>query len=114
MSTNSSPAPSPTTRRAAAGGEEVVAARPPSADASGPPAASTHYGVAEAEVVGTGDVPDGLAGRGLLVDLVRDGEVVAREPLDAVRDRHVAARAGLPLSATQLSRGEPVIETLHV
>src|SRR6478752_2397412 len=33
------------------------------------------YGVAEAEVVGTGDVPDGLAGRGLLVDLVRDGEV---------------------------------------
>ncbi|MGW1268618.1 nicotinate phosphoribosyltransferase [Streptomyces sp. NPDC002491] len=71
-------------------------------------------GVAEAEVVGTGDVPAELADRGLLVDLVKGGEVVAREPLDAVRDRHVAARAGLPLSATQLSRGEPVIPTEYL
>ncbi|MFE5895175.1 nicotinate phosphoribosyltransferase [Streptomyces sp. NPDC056462] len=72
------------------------------------------YGVAEAEVVGTGPVPDALADRQLLVELVKSGEVVAREPLDVVRDRHTAARANLPLSATQLSRGEPVIPTEYV
>ena len=68
-------------------------------------------GYAEAEVVGTGPVPAGLSDRQLLVQLVKGGEVVAREPLDAARDRHAAARANLPLSATQLSRGEPVIPT---
>ncbi|NEB93411.1 nicotinate phosphoribosyltransferase [Streptomyces bauhiniae] len=74
------------------------------------------YGVAQAEVVGTGAVPDELADRQLLVELVKGGEVVAREPLDAARERHVAARGNLPLSATQLSRGEPVLPTeyLHV
>ncbi|MFH8619071.1 nicotinate phosphoribosyltransferase [Streptomyces sp. NPDC017979] len=68
-------------------------------------------GVAEAEVLGTGPVPDRLAGDQLLVELVRGGEIVAREPLDVPRDRHRAARAALPLSATQLSRGEPVLPT---
>ncbi|MGV9388140.1 nicotinate phosphoribosyltransferase [Streptomyces olivaceus] len=68
-------------------------------------------GHAEAEVLGTGPVPASLADRQLLVQLVKGGEVVAREPLDAARDRHTAARANLPLSATQLSRGEPVIPT---
>ncbi|MGP3735580.1 nicotinate phosphoribosyltransferase [Streptomyces sp. GDS52] len=70
-------------------------------------------GVAEAEVVGTGQVPDALADRQLLVELVKGGEVTAtaREPLDVLRERHRAARAELPLSATQLSRGEPVIPT---
>ncbi|MFB7737879.1 nicotinate phosphoribosyltransferase [Streptomyces sp. NPDC056112] len=72
------------------------------------------HGVAEAEVVGTGPVPDRLAGRQLLVELVKGGEVVAREPLDAARDRHATARANLPLSATQLSRGEPVLPTEYV
>ncbi|MFF4789632.1 nicotinate phosphoribosyltransferase [Streptomyces sp. NPDC001276] len=72
------------------------------------------HGVAEAEVVGTGPVPDRLAGRQLLVELVKGGEAVAREPLDAARDRHAAARANLPLSATQLSRGEPVLPTEYV
>ncbi|THA28270.1 nicotinate phosphoribosyltransferase [Streptomyces sp. A1277] len=71
-------------------------------------------GVAEAEVIGTGSVPQELAGRQLLVELVRGGEVVAREPLDAARERHIAARAGLPLSAMQLSRGEAVIPTEYV
>ncbi|MFE3030121.1 nicotinate phosphoribosyltransferase [Streptomyces canus] len=71
-------------------------------------------GVAEAEVVGTGPVPAELTDRQLLVELVKGGEVVAREPLDVVRDRHAAARANLPLSATQLSRGEPVIPTEYV
>lgn len=72
------------------------------------------YGAAEAEVVGTGPVPAELADRQLLVELIKGGDVVAREPLDVVRDRHAAARANLPLSATQLSRGEPVIPTEYV
>ncbi|MEU3046029.1 nicotinate phosphoribosyltransferase [Streptomyces sp. NPDC006984] len=71
-------------------------------------------GVAEAEVVGTGAVPDQLADRQLLVQLVKGGEVVAREPLDAARERHLAVRSGLPLSATQLSRGEPVLPTEYL
>ncbi len=71
-------------------------------------------GVAEAEVVGTGPVPDDLADRLLLVPLISGGTVVAREALDTARARHVQARAGLPLSATQLSRGEPVIPTQFV
>ncbi|MEU3535625.1 nicotinate phosphoribosyltransferase [Streptomyces murinus] len=71
-------------------------------------------GVAEAEVVGTGAVPAQLADRQLLVRLVEAGRVVAREPLDVARERHIAARANLPLSATQLSRGEPVLPTEYV
>ncbi|MFI7087011.1 nicotinate phosphoribosyltransferase [Streptomyces anulatus] len=69
------------------------------------------HGIAEAEVIGTGPAPGESAGRPLLVELARGGEVVAREPLEAARERHVAARAGLPMSAIQLSRGEPVIPT---
>ncbi|MET8744428.1 nicotinate phosphoribosyltransferase [Streptomyces sp. NPDC004728] len=72
------------------------------------------HGIAEAEVIGTGAVPPELADRQLLVELVRDGEVIAREPLDAARERHIAARAGLPMSAVQLSRGEPVIPTEYM
>ncbi|MET9431256.1 nicotinate phosphoribosyltransferase [Streptomyces sp. NPDC003036] len=71
-------------------------------------------GAAEAEVVGTGPVPSELTDRQLLVELVKGGEIVAREPLEAARERHIAARAGLPMSATQLSRGEPVIPTEYV
>ncbi|WP_030250261.1 nicotinate phosphoribosyltransferase [Streptomyces violens] len=71
-------------------------------------------GVAEAEVIGTGPVPAELADRQLMVPLVRGGEVIAREPLDAARERHIAARAGLPMSAMQLSRGEAVLPTEYV
>ncbi|MFF5971717.1 nicotinate phosphoribosyltransferase [Streptomyces sp. NPDC012769] len=71
-------------------------------------------GVAEAEVVGTGPVPAELVDRRLLVELVKGGEVVAREPLEAARTRHIAARAALPMSAMQLSRGEPVLPTEYV
>ncbi len=71
-------------------------------------------GVAEAEVVGIGTAPvDDGDDRSLLVPLVTDGEVVGREPLEAARDRHTAARAELPLAAQQMSRGEPVIPTIH-
>lgn len=72
------------------------------------------HGIAEAEVIGTGAVPAELADHQLLVELVKGGEVLAREPLDTVRDRHAAARGRLPLSATQLSKGEAVIPTEYV
>lgn len=71
-------------------------------------------GVAEAEVLGTGPVPAELADHQLLVELVRDGETVGREPLAAARERHVRARNGLPLSAAQLSQGEAVLPTVYL
>jgi nicotinate phosphoribosyltransferase len=72
-------------------------------------------GVAEAEVIGIGLPPeDDGDDRPLLVELVRDGEIIGREPLDSARDRHAAARAELPMEAHQMSRGEPVIDTLHL
>lgn len=72
-------------------------------------------GVAEAEVVGVGEAPanDGND-RELLVPLVRDGEVVGREDLQTARDRHLRVRGELPLRARMLSRGEPVIATVHL
>ncbi len=72
-------------------------------------------GVAEAEVIGIGKPPvnDG-DDRELLVPLVRDGEVVGREPLDDARDRHTRARDELPHTAQQMSKGEPVIPTEFV
>jgi len=78
----------------------------------------TPDGVAEAEVVGIGtpardDAPgDEHSDRPLLVPLVRDGEVVGREPLAAARDRHLASRAELPVAAQQMSKGDPVIPTV--
>ena len=72
-------------------------------------------GVAEAEVLGIGRPSDNDGDdRSLLVPLVRAGEVVGREPLEAARERHLRSRAELPLTARQLSRGEPVIETIFV
>jgi nicotinate phosphoribosyltransferase len=70
-------------------------------------------GVAEAEVIGIGTpaTNDG-DDRELLELLVHDGEVVGREPLEAARERHTAARAELPPAAQQMSRGEPVIRTI--
>jgi nicotinate phosphoribosyltransferase len=73
------------------------------------------HGVAEIEEIGIGTPPvDDGNDRELLVELVRDGEVVGREPLDAARARHVAARAELPWSVQQMSKGEPVIPTTFV
>src|SRR4051794_5389524 len=71
-------------------------------------------GMAEAEVIGIAVCPtDDGDDRPLLVDLVKDGEVVGREPLSVARDRHAAALAELPPSALQLSRGEPAIPTVY-
>ena len=72
-------------------------------------------GVAEAEVVGIGESPvDDGDDRSLMVPLVSSGEIVGRETLDQARARHLAARAELPQAAQQMSRGEPVIPTIHV
>ncbi|MGW8380006.1 nicotinate phosphoribosyltransferase [Streptomyces sp. ODS28] len=68
-------------------------------------------GVARSEVVGTGEVPEELKDSLLHVPLVRGGDVVGREPLSAARDRHAEVLVRLPMSATQLSRGEPVLPT---
>jgi nicotinate phosphoribosyltransferase len=75
----------------------------------------TADGVAEAEVIGVGEPPvnDG-DDRLLLVPLVRAGEVVGRESLEDARARHLSARGELPPAAQQMSRGEPVIPTIHL
>jgi nicotinate phosphoribosyltransferase len=80
-------------------------------------------GMAQAELIGIGHPPeddgdpfDGLrtSDRALLVPLVRDGEIVGRESLNDARARHLAARGELPVESQQMSRGEPVIPTIHV
>ncbi|WP_432477081.1 nicotinate phosphoribosyltransferase [Nocardioides sp. GXQ0305] len=72
-------------------------------------------GTAEAEVVGIGELPvDDGDDRALLVPLVSDGEVVGREPLEAARERHAAARAELPVTIQMMSKGDPVLETVHL
>ncbi len=69
-------------------------------------------GVAEAEVIGIGTPPENDGNdRSLLVELVRGGEIVGREPLADARARHTAVRAELPWSVQQMSKGEPVIPT---
>ena len=72
-------------------------------------------GVAEAEVIVLSNAaPRSDADRPLLIPLIRAGEVVGREPLSVARDRHDAARAELPVTALQMSRGEPAIATIYL
>lgn len=75
-------------------------------------------GVAQAELVGIGEVPqhDG-DDRELLVPLVRGGQVVAPtgpEAVGAARGRHAASRAELPAAALRLSAGEQAVPTVFV
>ncbi|GCE02075.1 nicotinate phosphoribosyltransferase [Embleya hyalina] len=72
-------------------------------------------GVAEAEVLRPfrADAEPVPGERELLVPLVLGGKIVGREPLSAARARHERSREELPLSATQLSRGEPVLPTIY-
>ena len=70
-------------------------------------------GVAETELLGGGDPPAQARDRLLLHPLVRAGEVVHDEPLDAARSRCARALADLPPHARQLSRGEPAIPTVY-
>jgi len=71
-------------------------------------------GVAEAEVIGIGEMPDTDGNdRSLLVALMRDGEILARPALDAARAHYEQSLAELPPRALQLSRGEPAIPTIY-
>jgi nicotinate phosphoribosyltransferase len=70
-------------------------------------------GIAQAEVIRGGSARGSARERELLVPLIRDGEVVGREPLTAARKRHAVTRNELPATAKKLSRGEPAIPTLY-
>lgn len=71
---------------------------------------STSGGTATAEVLTREPIePDD---RPLLAELVRDGEVVGRESLEAARERHRATLAELPLEACSLSPGDPAVPTI--
>jgi len=71
-------------------------------------------GVAEVELVGVGaQARHDRDDRELLVPLVRRGEIIGAEPLEAARERHVRVRAELPQEALKMSRGEPVIDTVY-
>ncbi|MCL6538041.1 MAG: nicotinate phosphoribosyltransferase [Acidothermus sp.] len=56
----------------------------------------------------------GDADQPLLVPLIRDGEIVASEPLDAARRRHAAARSALPPAALHLQPGDPALRPTFV
>lgn len=83
------------------------------------PVRSLDHGVASEETVYV-EEPETLPkpGRGLLVDLVRDGVVDAAHlgpsGVAAAREHHAVAIAELPLAAFGLARGEPVIPTVYV
>jgi len=69
-------------------------------------------GTAVAELVTTVPADPGPEDRVLLRPLMRGGEIVGREPLDAARSRHREVTAELPGYARQLSRGYPAIPTV--
>jgi len=72
------------------------------------------HGVAETEILGLGEQPTGDGDdRELLMPLVKGGEVVGRESLNAARDRHREAIAELPVESRKLSPGEPAIQTTY-
>jgi nicotinate phosphoribosyltransferase len=71
------------------------------------------HGIACAEVIFRASPEPAPDDRPLLVPLVRGGEVVADGSLAEARERHRAARAELPPSGLQLSRGEPAIDTVY-
>jgi nicotinate phosphoribosyltransferase len=68
-------------------------------------------GVATEEVVSTR--PDPSLGRPLITPLIVDGDVVERQNLAEGRRLHQDSLAQLPVSATQLSRGDAVIPTVY-
>jgi nicotinate phosphoribosyltransferase len=68
--------------------------------------------LAETEVVTDSEPANSDADRPLLTRLVRAGDIVGREPIEAARARHKQALAELPPYALQLSRGYPAIATV--
>jgi nicotinate phosphoribosyltransferase len=74
----------------------------------------SEQGTAEVEIIGIGAPPSGDSNdRPLLVQLVDGGKIIGEESLDTSRERHMRARAELPLEALKMSRGEPVIDTIY-
>ena len=72
-------------------------------------------GRADAEVLGVGHPPAGDDNdRPLMVDVMRDGQVVDHSTLADARARHHASRAELPRVALQLQRGEVCIPTIYL
>jgi nicotinate phosphoribosyltransferase len=69
-------------------------------------------GAAAAELVIDAPPEPGSGRRALLRRLVRGGEIVGSEPVEAARARHVQAKAELPAHALRLSRGYPAIPTV--
>jgi nicotinate phosphoribosyltransferase len=71
-------------------------------------------GVAVRELIRTSasGQQDGQPGRPLLRELVRDGEIIGSEPLEAARERHRLALAELPARALRLDPGDPAIPTV--
>ena len=76
------------------------------------------HGVATAEVVRASssdtNISDDEGGRPLLAPLVRRGEIVGGEPLEAARERHARTRAQLPSEALRLQPGGPAIDTIFL
>lgn len=71
-------------------------------------------GRAEAELIGVGERPlTDADDRPLMVELVRDGQVVWPGDLAQARQRHTQSRDELPRPATQLQRGEVCIPTIY-
>ena len=68
-------------------------------------------GVATEEVVATR--PREELGRPLITPLLADGEILNRSTLAEARELHQRSLRQLPLSATQLSRGDTVIPTVY-
>ncbi|MFC0862969.1 nicotinate phosphoribosyltransferase [Sphaerimonospora cavernae] len=73
-------------------------------------------GTATAEIIAGAPIeshqPEQSEDRPLLAELVRDGEIVGRESLDAARRRHRSTLAELPLIAHSLSPGDPAVPTI--
>jgi nicotinate phosphoribosyltransferase len=69
-------------------------------------------GTAQAELITLAPPDQGPDDRLLLHPLVRGGEIIGRQSLQAAREMHRAALAELPGHALQLSRGYPAINTV--
>ncbi|AWB91598.1 nicotinate phosphoribosyltransferase [Aeromicrobium chenweiae] len=71
-------------------------------------------GRAQAEVIGVDGTPvHDENDRSLLVELVRDGKRIHHESLEDSRARLRSSLAELPASARQLSKSDPVLETVY-
>ena len=72
----------------------------------------TAGGTALAEIVRTTPMDPAGQDRPLLVELVRNGQVIRREPLEAAREWHRTTLDELPQIANSLSPGDPAIPTI--